>query len=380
MASLFYMTGQASPLFTLPLELLTQVADHLMPRDHNSLSQTCRYLTSALQNHLFQRCSLPGYHEAIVYGCTQPNKYVIRRALHYGFPPSIDDEVYNGTTSLALASYCGNPSAVAYLLRRHADVNQGGSYGRTPLAHAINGISSAFPTDDRLPPHAETLLRLLDAGANPRCRISAEFTGEHQLGNSVTVIVDAAVDDRLQAVYAERLIKRLVNKGASPNGLGCAEVTPLGWAVRRYQESEELLGFLLDKGADPNFGTQIGVECTALGEAIRLDNVEAMRRLICRGANTGLASNSPSCSPLWFAIQEASLGAAMTLLQYGADPNTVETARYRPALSAAVSGMHISKLYEHFIKHLLEYGADPNVPDASGYIMRYTPRQSTAPT
>ncbi|OIW23505.1 ankyrin [Coniochaeta ligniaria NRRL 30616] len=369
MTSLYDLTGQSSPLFTLPLEIFIEVCHYINPSDQNNLSRSCKYLTLALQKHLFERCSSPGHCEAILYGCTQPNAFVIRRALAYRCPPNVDDEIFDGNSALALASYNGHPLAVAYLLQRHASVKREGPDGLTPLAHALNGISTAIATDDRLHPHAETILRLLKAGANPKCKLPTDLLGEERLGNAITIIVDAAEDERLAPVHAKRLIEKLVNKGVSPNCVGFSYLTPLDWAIQNFEEFEDLFDLLLQKGAYVNCGTEIGVTFTAFGTAIAEENIVAMRRLISHGAFIGPAPGAPSrSSPLWFAVFKNKVDSVLTLLQHGAEPNLVDRGMYLQGgtlLSSAVCQMNhsLGPMSEPLIKLLLEFGADPNVLD-----------------
>ncbi|KAH8911714.1 ankyrin [Coniochaeta sp. PMI_546] len=372
MVPLYVLTGQSSPIFTLPLEILIQICHFISPSDQNNLSRSCKYLTLALQKDLFERCSGSKHHEAILYGCTQPNAFVIRRALHYGCPLNVDDEIFNGGSALALASYSGHPLAVLYLLQKHAKVNKEGSDGLTPLAHALNGISTAITTDDRMSPHAQTILRLLRAGANPKCKLPADLLGDEGLGNAITVVVDAAVEERLPPAHAKCLIEKLVHQGADPNGLGCSYVTPLQLAVRHFEVfGKDGFDLLLKKGADVDFGAEFGIEHTALGEAILEDNIVAMRHLLSYGANIGPAADAPSGAPLWCAAYEENIGSVLTLLQHGADPNIIEEAEHSPGyyvstcLSTAVSLMHISKTSDPIVRLLLEHGADPNLHDVT---------------
>ncbi|KAB5554369.1 ankyrin repeat-containing domain protein [Coniochaeta sp. 2T2.1] len=310
----------------------------------------------------------------MAYGCTKPNIFVIRRALSYGFPSSVDEIIFEWRSSLSLASYYGNPSAVEYLLQQHASVNKEGADGLTPLAHALTGLGGGVFADRNLTRHVESILRLLKAGAEPKCQLPASLLGETGLGTAVTAVIDAAVDGKLIPAYAQRLVENLVRKGASPNGMGRSKVSPLRWAIRHYGVSGQLFHYLLNHGADPDFPGHSGTPCTALAEAIRQDNVTAMEHLISHGAI--INPTTYQGFPLACAIARQKLASLAALLRHAADPNAVDMTRrpqpggavhYRmTCVSFAVWKTHFTEMGRRILEHLLRFGADPNIRDVRG--------------
>lgn len=374
MTSLFVSTGQSSALVVLLRELLLHVCDRLGLPDHKKLLKTCRYLAFALQAYLFQRVSIRGapvHYPAIAYGCKQFNNDVIRRSLLSGCPSQVDGEAAPGMNALGMASLYGNSSGVAYLLQHRADVNKVIPYGYSALAYALVSLNTRIHPRDCYPHSMETILSLLDAGADPHCSLPARFLGYHKLGNAITAVVDAfEYSGRLSMTHARRLVERLVHEGVSPDGLGCAE-SPLQWAVGNFEKHPGLLRFLLDKGADPNFGANITSKYTALTEAILTDNIEAMELLISRGADPCLDTRG-GCSYLWYAVTGNQYPIVISLLQHGVNPNFVDTGHtavyeygetVSTALSAAIYHQAPSRMSMPMIEHLLQFGADPNIRD-----------------
>ncbi|KAB5525571.1 ankyrin repeat-containing domain protein [Coniochaeta sp. 2T2.1] len=374
MESPFALTGQTSRLCALPVEILLEICEHMGLTDHNNLSRTCRFLAFATHRHLFKRRSRTGCHLAMAYGCIKPNIFIIRRALNYGFPSSVDEIIFEWKGSLSLASYYGKPSAVEYLLQQHASVNKEGPDGLTPLAHALSGLGRGVPVDGNLTRRVETIIRLLKAGAEPRCQLPAGLLGEKGLGTAVTAVIDAAVDGKLLPAHAQRLVENLVRKGASPNRMGRSKVSPLRWAIRHYGVSGQLFHYLLSHGADPGFAPDDWIAYSALGEAIREDNVEALEHLIPLGIT--IPATGERGRALAYAIFNKKLAPLVTLLQHGADPNIVDTTWYMHLnggggylptfLSTAIRTTYLSERGRYILKELLNFGANPNVINPHG--------------
>jgi ankyrin repeat protein len=375
--------GQSSALFLLPPELLLDICGHLPTPEHSKFTRTCRYLAK-IQEYLFKRCSPPNngttdYYQAMVYGCTKPSNPVIRRSLLYGCPPTID-HVIDRMTALSLASSWGDPEAVGYVLQHHPDVNREGPHGLTALNHALDRIGIRHYTTctkAAMLLHIETALKLLNAGANPNCRVPDGLSGYQGLANAVTVVMDAVHLNRLTLEPFAQLVRELVCKGGRPDGRGRYGLSPLQVAVMYHEQCPDFLKTLLKNGADPNYGAEFGPPRsgarTALATAIARRDAEAMRYLILHGANLGPASEG-AMNPLWWAVKQGAEEPVQILLDHGADPNIVEFARnpdngsYLPTvLSVAVHDQtHFAPTNKPIFENLLEHGADPNLQCLEG--------------
>ena len=229
-------------------------------------------------------------------------------------------------TPLALASANGNAAIVGHLLRAGADLNAAGETGVTPLMEAARTGS-------------------LDA-----VRVLLEFDGD----------VNAYTNDQRQ--------------------------TALMWAVA--QQHPEVVGLLLETGADPHARTrtrrnivmldrgprrvaktssEVGTEVemggiTALLFAAQVGDVGSARLLLRAGAEINEAGSDGN-SPLVVAAISAHGALASFFLDEGADPDTAGGGY--TALHAAVLRSDLGT-----VETLLAHGADPDLPLTKGSPVR----------
>ncbi|OIW23532.1 ankyrin [Coniochaeta ligniaria NRRL 30616] len=373
---------RANSILLLPRELLLDIVDSLDLGSHSAFSRTCWYLTFHLQRYLFTRSSIDGdYYGAMAYACGSwklNNVPIIDRALYYGLPSDPNAVIYWGQTGLAVAARKECPDALSYLLEKKVDVDATGETRLTPLAYALEALGKDDIWDSRSGGRCvANITNLLKAGADPTCQLPDSLKDRHNHPVALTVVLDALLDSRLTDDEAEQLIFDLVSRGAEANGFGRRGWSPLEWAVDRNMRT--LVDFLLDHGANPNYGSDRGMSFTPLGKAILTDNVPAIHYLISKGANPGPGPGT-SLSPIFYAVQQGRNDCVVALLQNGATPNVVETAFdprgshqfYLTALSETIV-RHRLPVNLHFFSSMLEIfrtlliaNADPNLASVLG--------------
>lgn len=128
---------QNTLLFTLPTELLCEIAKYLQSNDHNALCQTCKHLYQGLTPQLYQRGGA-GLAKAI-----QEKKGVhpfaawIRAGATKG-------TVLCGVTALTHAALCSDMKIIDMVLATDGDIESiVESNGRTPLSYALLGSNTA---------------------------------------------------------------------------------------------------------------------------------------------------------------------------------------------------------------------------------------------
>ncbi|MGD0665221.1 MAG: ankyrin repeat domain-containing protein [Rhabdochlamydiaceae bacterium] len=201
----------------------------------------------------------------------------------------------------------------------------------------------------------------------------------------ITPLVEAAVHGKIP------IIKYLIEKGASVNGLAGKKSTPLtkliqsGSSKLSCQQLIELTRFFIDSGADINCAGEGGYtplmnackytrcidlmdmllaqgalidvkasdENTAFSLAIRYTNVNAFRFLLNRGADATM--DCKGLSPLGVAAAEGNVAMAKLIIEeLKADVNKYDSLGGTPIFWAALNGCSA------MIAFLVERGADIN--------------------
>lgn len=361
------------PLLLLPRELLLLITDFLNPKSHSALSRACWYLGVHLQRHLFTRFNkFDYYYPAMHFACSRRRLAVLKRALYYGVPPGLNTAIWDDRTPLAISAGCGNARGVRCLLENGADVDATGTTGLTPLAYALEAPSKHF---------VATVQALLEAGADPTCRLLRSTHTNSGINALMEVLEKCDIrhkEKRIGLAEGEKLVRMLVLKGAKTDGRGrLNDCSPLAWAVTRNQRP--LVEFLLDHGADPNYGLDQGSDHTALDAAIVTSNVAMVAYLVSRGADANPGpSTTGEMSPIYRAVTFANNDTVAAMLRAGASPNVVETGTWGQhtdapgtPLSAAINfhsmpsvsfpGPELRKVCT-----LLSANADPNLADLMG--------------
>lgn len=325
------------------------------------------------------------YGNALQAGVVSRNAKVVEFLLGHGADVNVKGGCYG--TSLRAAAEIEDIEICQLLASKGADVNLATDACETALLSAV--------TKENL----EVSKLLLNAGATITSRIMKvaweskkkwdllRLLGQH--GGSVDDISVPYFGTALQS-YASRSevdkCKRLLeNCNVNVNANQGHYATALQAAVN--SRSREVVGLLLDHGADPNVeGGEFG---TALHAAVACNRVDLCGMLIDAGANLNMKSNRDTA--LNSAVKNKHSGVARLLLENGADSTEVD-ADERPALHlAAISGQEgLVKLlldkqggkndfgtdealrlaamngHDRVMIVLLEHRADSAAPDANG--------------
>ena len=202
-------------------------------------------------------------------------------------------------------------------------------------------LIAAIKQDD-----TETVLDLLDQGANPNAREEApqhlslwqmvldKFRGKHPARSTAPTALLTALEWHVakDPSYAPefppenlRLIKALLDKGAEVNVADRRGNTPLLFAVMAGGVTDggrdKTINLLLDHGADVNPHTRSDI--TPLMWAVMgPDTGEAViTRIVKQGADVN-AHNRIGDTALMFAVQNERLHVVQLLLQHHANPNS----------------------------------------------------------
>lgn len=214
---------------------------------------------------------------------------------------------------------------VRTLLSSGADVNAATNSGLTALHFAVNfGYTDVVAT-------------LLEHGADVHALLG-KYIKHAETGECFSVVdqlsfISSKEDDVLCSGYGSRreplstilhlavrhvyteIVVVLLATGATVDAIQYDGRTPLMLAVET-SGCEELVGWLLDYGANINLGNIDGM--TPLHYASRKNNSAVVRLLLVRGAKVD-SLNSCGKTPLVIAVEEGCVEVVETLLQNGAD-------------------------------------------------------------
>jgi ankyrin repeat protein len=249
---------------------------------------------------------------------------MVRRLLQAGANPNA--ALLLGETPLMVASRSGNANVVGQLLMRGANVNARAARGQTALMWAV------------AQKHPEVVKVLLahradvDARSERWSQVEAvsphghpEYNRAIPYGSNTPLMFAARVGDLASA-------KLLVAAGANVNDQDAWGVSVVTLAA--HSGFRDLVGFLLDKGADPN---RSAAGFSALHEAIMRRDEPLVRTLLAHGADphARLQTWTPTrrqssdlhfepelvgATPFWMAARFVQPNVMRLLVELGADP------------------------------------------------------------
>jgi ankyrin repeat protein len=257
---------------------------------------------------------------------------MVKRLLAAGANPNMGLLV--GETPLMVAARSGSGAVVEQLLAKGANPNAHGARGQTALMWAVSQL------------HADVVKVLLAHGADIQARSNREsivsavtphgylpYNRDIPFGSETALLFAARVGDVASA-------KLLVAAGAKVNDADAWGVSAVTLAA--HSGFEEMVEFLLEKGADPNVA---GPGFTGLHEAVMRRNERIVAALLDHGAdaNMPLKTWTPlrrsshdwnfdpelvGATPFWLAARYSEPGIMRLLLKHGADPLFVHHEEY----------------------------------------------------
>jgi ankyrin repeat protein len=223
-------------------------------------------------------------------------------------------------TPLHIAARFGAITRAKSLIKKGADIDARDAWGETALHYA------AYQG------HRDVADLLIDKGAHVNLKNVLSETPLHAAvkGNQVVVA------------------RRLIAKNVEVNAKSWFGNTPLHYAIKSEDVGEDMIGLLIDKGANTNAENSEGQ--TPLDIAISKNRKEIIELLIAKGADISLHTAS----------RVGALAKVTSLIEKEADINTKDTSG-RTALHYAVENGH-----QDVVELLIASGADVNVKDKDG--------------
>jgi ankyrin repeat protein len=185
-------------------------------------------------------------------------------------------------------------------------------------------------------------------------------------------------------VFETLLAKNVDINSAGRTGKNIKNQTILALAVQR--RNAELVGRLLDKGADPNRADESGF--TPLYGAVTGENVDTriVKMLVEKGANVNVQSTTRGATPLIYTVVnfnlpvETRLEVMKLLLENSADPNKQETGNgYTALMYAFLDSRSSLEARIQVIKFLLEKGANKALKTSEGETVVDWAKKSSEP-
>jgi ankyrin repeat protein len=174
-------------------------------------------------------------------------------------------------TALHEAAQYSNLAAVKLLLARNADPNSVDKEGKTALDLAREDV---LPSKDKL-----EIIKILESVTKKGTGVPDKLSLEDEI-----LLLRKAIASNKLSVLQQLLARHTFRKEALNAGL--LDAAEGSFAVRA-----EMLGALLDAGADINVMNAEGWERTALHNAVHYDNPASVQVLLSRGANPNSLDN-----------------------------------------------------------------------------------------
>lgn len=258
----------------------------------------------------------------IAAGCKSPE--AIDLLIEARFPiDSVDDE---GNTPAHIAAKQGQIPALRKLISAKTDLNAKNKLGNTPLHLAVRDTTKTI-----------------------QVLIAAKPNLEVQNNDSLTPLHLAAKQGKVDA------LDELIKARAEIEAKNASGDTPARSAIKNKQTAALVL--LLTYKCDLGFS---GGELTLLHEATLLGNVDAVRELICGGADINALSGDELTS-LHYASQRGLIGVAQCLVDGGISIDAKGAHERTPLHLAAAKGQ------EGVLKLLKGAEADIEAKDAHGF-------------
>ncbi|KAK0417986.1 hypothetical protein QR680_013313 [Steinernema hermaphroditum] len=157
-----------------------------------------------------------------------------------------------------------------------------------------------------------------------------------------------------------QFLSLMLNFGANPNVHDRDGLTPLMKACRAKEQGFKALRILLDHGADINALAKPKQDLkTALHYAVLSGSLDLVCFLIENGANVNMSRDYDKASPLDLAVLTDNPHMVATLLEAGADVDTVHSLVGSPLHFACSTAPLINRV--QIIELLLRCGANPNL-------------------
>ncbi|KAH6668146.1 ankyrin repeat-containing domain protein, partial [Plectosphaerella plurivora] len=264
--------------------------------------------------------------------------------LEAGANPNLSS--YYGTRCLHVAVMAESPEFVDLLLKFGAEVNVSDVAGKTILQAATSSKSEDSETFLENIPMLE---RLIEAGIDLDARYS-----DNNPPISVALERDQLEVFRLLAQHVSDINQRDV-KGLAPIQIviatGRSELLPC------LLERPDVELDLLTRGSDST-----GI--TALGLALKKNDLRAVQLLLAAGASPGYVPGMEQMLPLAEAVCSCELPILRLLLEYGAPVNALNDKDYCKGETALTTAIRLCN--EDHVRVLLENGADPTIEEAYG--------------
>jgi ankyrin repeat protein len=288
----------------------------------------------------------------LIMAITRGNKSLVERLLRNGADPRACD--IEGVTPLAATARQGDNTLPSVLIKAGADVNAKGDDGMTPLMWAASAVDNVEA--------ARTFLRL---GADVNAQ---DNDGDTAL--MVQVGLSGVEPPNPEAIHL------LLSHGAKLNMRNKKRETALMRAIQGAYANTELIGMLLDKGADIDARTRDGK--TVVDYARVRNRTDLLRFILKRGFHLSIL---PRNEALGVAAEGGDLKAVKALMNAGADVNATLSDGDTPLLRAALlggSGEGYSPLIVALrtgkaavARYLLEHGADGRATDRDRHTALY---------